>query len=49
MSSGYRVKRLDEIAGYGDPARSQWYPIRAELGIRSLGSMHGAPAKPASR
>jgi len=37
MSSGYQVKRLDELAGYSDPARSQWFPIRAELGIGSFG------------
>ncbi|MGI9112362.1 MAG: TPR end-of-group domain-containing protein [Gaiellaceae bacterium] len=37
MSERYVVKRLDEIAGYADPSKAQWFPIRADFGIAAFG------------
>ena len=37
MSERWVVTRLDEIAGSADPARAQWVPIRAELGLAACG------------
>ncbi len=37
MTERYVVKRLDEIAGYADPSRAQWFPIRADFGIGAFG------------